>query len=106
MPSGSMPATTDYWVNDAAGDPLFVVTAEANAGLVKMLPPVLDEVRTLVGERRVTVVVDRGGYSPALFLHLITAGFDILTYRKGRLRRIPRSRFQRHEGMGSCGSAR
>ena len=23
----SMPATTDYWVNDAAGDPLFVVTA-------------------------------------------------------------------------------
>jgi prepilin-type processing-associated H-X9-DG protein len=31
----SMPATTDYWVNDAIGEPLFVVTAEANAGLVK-----------------------------------------------------------------------
>ncbi|MGH3523665.1 MAG: putative transposase, partial [Mycobacterium sp.] len=30
----SMPATSDYWVNDMAGDPLFVVTAEANAGLV------------------------------------------------------------------------
>jgi transposase len=95
----SMPATTDYWVNDAAGDPLFVVTAEANAGLAKMLPSMLDEVRTLVGERRVTVVFDRGGYSPALFLRLITAGFDVLTYRKGRLRRIPRSRFQRHEGV-------
>ena len=25
-----MPATTDYWVNDASGDPLFVVTAVAN----------------------------------------------------------------------------
>ncbi len=95
----SMPATTDYWVNDAAGDPLFVVTAEANAGLAKMLPPVLDEVRGLVGERRVTVVFDRGGYSPALFLRLITAGFDILTYRKGRVRRVPRSRFQRHEAI-------
>ncbi|OGL27930.1 MAG: hypothetical protein A3G44_06930 [Candidatus Rokubacteria bacterium RIFCSPLOWO2_12_FULL_73_47] len=95
----SMPATTDYWVNDAAGDPLFVVTAEANAGLAKMLPPVLDEIRGLVGERRVTVVFDRGGYSPALFLRLITAGFDILTYRKGRVRRVPRSRFQPHTGI-------
>jgi hypothetical protein len=93
----AMPATTDYWVNDATGDPLFVVTAEANAGLVNMLPPVLDEVRRLVGERRVTVVFDRGGYSPALFLRLITAGFDILTYRKGRVPRVSRARFQRHE---------
>jgi hypothetical protein len=25
------PATTDYWVNDQRGDPLFVVTADANA---------------------------------------------------------------------------
>ena len=36
-----VPATTDYWVNDTHGDPLFVVTAEANAGLVKMLPVLL-----------------------------------------------------------------
>jgi hypothetical protein len=26
----AMPATTDYWVNDAAGEPLFVVTVKAN----------------------------------------------------------------------------
>jgi hypothetical protein len=95
----AMPATTDYWVNDAMGDPLFVVTAEANAGLAKMLPPVLDEIRALVGERRVTVVFDRGGYSPALFLRLLTAGFDLLTYRKGRVPRVPRARFQHHEGI-------
>ena len=95
----SMPATTDYWVGDAAGDPLFVVTAEANAGLVKMLPIVLDEVRKLVGERRVTVVFDRGGYSPKLFLKLIAQGFDILTYRKGRFPRVRRSRFRLHEGL-------
>ena len=37
----AMPATSDYWVNDAAGEPLFVLTAEANAGMVKMLPIVL-----------------------------------------------------------------
>jgi transposase len=94
----SMPATTDYWVNDAEGEPLFVVTAEANAGLVKMLPPVLDEVRSVVGERRVTVVFDRGGWSPKLFAKLIPAGFDLLTYRKGRCRRVPKARFQEHAG--------
>lgn len=89
----AMPATTDYWVNDASGEPVFVVTAEANAGLVKMLPPVLEEVRSLVGERRVTIVFDRGGFSPKLFLKLISDGFDVLTYRKGRVRRIGRSQF-------------
>ena len=95
----SMPATTDYWVNDAVGDPLFVVTAEANAGLTKMLPTLLEEVRSLVGERRVTVVFDRGGYSPKLFLKLIADGFDILTYRKGRVRRVARSCFGPHEAV-------
>jgi len=95
----AMPATTDYWVNDAEGEPLFVVTTEANAGLVKMLPVVLDEVRDLVGDRRVTVVFDRGGWSPKLFRQLIAIGFDILTYRKGRSPRVPRSSFATHEGV-------
>ncbi len=95
----SMPATTDYWVNDKAGDPLFVVTAEANAGLVRMLPLILGEVRSLVGERRITVGFDRGGYSPKLFRKLITDGFDILTYRKGRFPRVSRKRFQEHRAV-------
>jgi transposase len=92
----SMPSTSDYWVNDAAGEPLFVVTAEANAGLVKMLPPLLKTIRDLVGEKRVTVVFDRGGWSPKLFLTMIASGFDVLTYRKGRVRRVPRTRFTEH----------
>jgi len=95
----AMPATTDYWVNDAEGEPLFFVTTEANRGLVKMLPVVLQEVRALVGERRVTVVFDRGGWSPALFARLIEDGFDVLTYRKGKCRRIARRRFSVHEAM-------
>lgn len=90
----AMPATTDYWVNDVAGQPLFVVTADANAAMTTMLPRVLEEVRLLVGPRRVTVVFDRGGYSPKLFVKLVADGFDILTYRKGRSRQVPRSRFR------------
>lgn len=84
----SMPATTDYWVNDATGDPLFVVTAEVNAGLVKMLPDILVELRRLGGSRRLTIVFDRGGFSPKLFVQIL-ADFDLLTYRKGRVPRIP-----------------
>ncbi len=91
-------ATTDYWVNDQRGDPLFVVTAEANAGMVKMLPVVLAQVRALIGERRVTVVFDRGGFSPKLFVWLIAQNFDVLTYRKGRCPRVPRKRFRRQTG--------
>lgn len=92
----SMPATSDYWVNDQAGDPLFVVTAEANAGLVKMLPGILEETRLLVGDRRVTVVFDRGGYSPKFFQQIVRSGFDLLTYRKGRYPSIPRKAFGSH----------
>ncbi len=89
----SIPATTDYWVNDRSGDPLFVLTAPANAGLVQMLPEVLQEVRQLVGDRRVTIVFDRGGWSPKLFQTLVQQHFDILTYRKGKPRRIGETRF-------------
>jgi hypothetical protein len=60
---------------------------------------VLAEIRTLIGTRRITVVFDRGGYSPKLFEKLIAAGFDILTYRKGRFRRIARKRFQEQQAV-------
>jgi hypothetical protein len=99
----AMPATTDYWVSDQSGDPLFVVTAEANAGMVKMLPEILEQVRELVGDRRVTVVFDRGGWSPKLFKRLIKGTkekaykdkVDIMTYRKGQCRRVNEKRFKR-----------
>jgi len=91
----AMPATTDYWVNDSVGDPLLVLTASANAGLTKVLPAVLAQVRAVVAARRVTVVFDRGGYSPKLFAEILAQGFDLLTYRKGKSRRIGERRFVR-----------
>ena len=89
----AMPASTDYWINDRSGDPLLVVTGEVNAALTKALPRLLREVRDLVGARRVTIVFDRGGWSPKLFATMIKDGFDVLTYRKGRCRRISERRF-------------
>jgi transposase len=88
------PGTTDYWINDQKGDPLFVVTADANAAMTRMLIPILQEVRTLIGtNRRLTVVFDRGGWSPKLFKSILDMHFDILTYRKGRFRRVAEKRF-------------
>lgn len=89
----SLPATTDYWINDQSGDPVLVITAEVNAGLITMLPRITGEIRKLVGQQRVTVVFDRGGWSPKLFLQLLSNGFDILTYRKGRCAPIEESCF-------------
>jgi hypothetical protein len=90
----AVPGTTDYWVNDKKGEPLFVVTAEANAAMTRTLAPILEEVRNLIGpRRRVTIVFDRGGWSPKLFQKLLAMGFDIMTYWKGRVRQIAEKRF-------------
>lgn len=88
------PATTDYWVNDRKGEPLFVVTAEANATMTRMLLPILEELRPLFSaRRRLTVVFDRAGWSPKLFRQIVAMGIDVLTYRKGKCRRVAEKRF-------------
>lgn len=91
----AMPATTDYWINDRAGDPLLLVTADINSSLITAFPNLLRQVRAAVGERQVTIVFDRGGWSPKLFQSMIQEGFDILTYRKHKSRLINERRFVR-----------
>jgi len=88
------PAATDTWVHDAQGEPLLVVTSEVNAQLTQVLEPILADVRRVVGnQRRMTVIFDRGGFSPKLFARLIAAGFDVITYRKGKAKKLPAERF-------------
>jgi len=90
----TLPATSDYWVNDKHGDPLFMVTAKANAGLVQILPEILAHCRELLGERPLTVVFDRGGWSPKLFAKLQADGVHVLTYRKGNTADLPEKKFK------------
>ena len=91
-----MPATTDYWVNDAKAEPLLFVTAPANEGLLAMMDQeLIPEIRRLAGdERRVTLIFDREGWSPKRFRKWSTIGFDVITYRKGRYRDWPRRCFK------------
>ena len=88
------PAATDTWVHTADGEPLLVVTSEVNAHLTQVLEPILADVRRLVGDaRRMTAIFDRGGFSPKLFAWLIAAGFDVITYRKGKVKKLAPTRF-------------
>lgn len=78
------PATEETWVGDAEGDPVMVITAAPSQSLAAELARLLPDLRALIGnDRRATVVFDRGGYSPQVFVEIITAGFDVLTYFKG-----------------------
>lgn len=95
-----MPGTQDFHVNDIRAEPLFVVTAEATEGLLKMMDEhLLPEIRRLVGpQRRITVVFDREGWSPKRFARWKNAEFDVLTYRKGKQSRWQRRFFSEVAG--------
>ncbi len=94
----SMPATVDHWVNDRDGEPLLVVTATPTASLAKEMLEIAREVKALLGDRKATIVFDRGGWSPKLFAALIELGFDILTYRKGHIPKVRKKSFEQREG--------
>jgi len=79
-----MPATTDFWVNDENCEPLFMITAEANNSLLSMIDrEVIPHLKALAGDRRVTLIFDREGWSPNLFAKWYKEGVDVISYRKG-----------------------
>jgi len=89
----AVPATTDNWVNDKNGDPIFMVTGEINQGLVSMLPKIVKEIlETFKPRSKLTVIFDRGGWSPRLFAELSEYCY-ILTYRKGKTEKFPKDYF-------------
>ena len=90
-------ATMDYWVNALDGQPFFYVNKEVDHGLVQALRedvlPWLDANVSLSPEQqqrmaadpqapRFTVIFDREGYSPDLFLELQRQRIAALTYHR------------------------
>jgi hypothetical protein len=80
-----MRAESDYWVNLTNGQPLLVVHAPANERLTQMMSAIIEEVKSVVADRRPMIVFDRGGWCKDLFRMLMAEGFDLLTYRKAPL---------------------
>jgi len=100
----AMPGTIDTWVTDARGDGVMVWTGAAGAALSAELHTAMAEIRSLVGpDARPTLVFDRGGWSPKVFAEVISAGFHILTYRKGKCRPEPRGAFNIYDHVDDLG---
>lgn len=98
------PATVETWISDAAGDPVMVVMSQPGASLAGELRRLLPDLREAVGDdRRVLVGFDRGGWSPALFAHMSAHGFDVLTWRKGRVQDLPAEEFTEHRLVDEAG---
>ncbi len=91
-------ATTDYWVNDTSGRPIFVVTRSTNDSLTKMLPVIVEEIEQLANGRKGTLVFDRGGWNTQLFKELFGKGWHVLTYVKGAKKKHTKSSFTEHTG--------
>ena len=81
-----VPATAETWGAGGDGGPVLVVMSDPGASLAGELRRELPELRAAVGDdRRVLVGFDRGGWSPAVFVHMAAAGFDVLTWRRGTM---------------------
>ncbi|MGZ3601818.1 MAG: putative transposase [Ktedonobacterales bacterium] len=80
-----LPGIVQYFVNDLYGRPLLVVTEDVRGNLAKSLPSVIAAVRKVVGDRRFTVIFDRGGYDGQLFTWLVEQGLDFITYQRGEV---------------------
>lgn len=103
--------TTDYWINDQAGRPFFVINTTANPGLIAVLrqeiiPRLLQEVphqpSLLELEKdpysfRFVIIFDREGYSPELFAELWHQRIACQTYRKGVMEDWSVEEFQEYE---------
>ncbi|MHB8341488.1 MAG: helix-turn-helix domain-containing protein [Mycobacteriales bacterium] len=100
----AMAATTDTWLADARGEAVLVWSSAPGAALTSELRTTIEAVRDILGpDARPTIAFDRGGWSPALFAELRAAGWHILTYRKGKCRREPRTAFTAHEVTDAFG---
>ena len=89
----SAPATLETWACDQRGDPVLVVTSQLSASLVAEIRRLLPKLKALAGGRGMTVVFDRGGWSPDLFAEMGAEGIDFLTYRKGKTHKEPAKSF-------------
>ena len=100
--------TTDYWVNDALGQPFFSVERPIDHGLLEALrsdivPRLLQEVPNQPNDEqlkadpylcRFVIVFDREGYSPEFFREMWQQRIACMTYHKYPKDPWPESQFQ------------
>jgi len=108
----ALSGTTDYWVNDALGQPFFVINKVINKGLLQTLKEdlldtfnndipnqptqeQLDEDKYL---HRYMIVFDREGYSPDNFWDFWEERIAVCTYKKNVTDKWDESEFKEYTG--------
>ncbi len=91
-----LPAVHSYFVGDLQGRPLLFLTEELSANLAKAMPRVIEAIREVLGDRRFTVIFDRGGFDGKLFTWLTKEKIDFITYQRGNVS-LPEDSFTRRE---------
>ena len=91
------PGQTDVYVHDATGRALFFINRPLNDHLSRVLPKILEEIRSVAKDQKILLIFDRGGYSGTLFRELDNQGIGFITYLKGRKakRRFASGHFER-----------
>jgi hypothetical protein len=90
-----LPGFNSFFVGDAGGRPLLFLTEEAGVSLTQAMPEIVEAIRGALGNRRFTVVFDRGGFDGKLFQWLDGEGVDFITYQVGTAK-LEDHAFRRH----------
>jgi len=90
-----LPGVESYFGDDS-GRPLLFLTEELSTNLAKAMPRIVEAIREVLGERRFTVIFDRGGYDGKLFAWLTAQKISFITYQRGNPKR-PAEAFARRE---------
>jgi transposase len=89
------PSLSTFHVGDQKGRPLLFLAQPAGGSMTAAMPDIVNEIRLAVGDRRFTVLFDRGGFDSKLFVWLLGEGVDFITYQRGSVQ-LPRSSFTKH----------
>lgn len=89
-----LPGTSDYYVHDEDGRPLFREAVSSHDSLAAWLLPLAQRLRTALGDKtRILLAFDRGGAFAAPLAALRDAGFEWVTYERNPYPELPATAF-------------
>ena len=89
-----VPGTTDYYVHDEDGRPMFRVPVTSHDHLTEWLLPLGKRLRDALGpDEKILLAFDRGGAFVAQLAALRDANFDFVTYERKPYDELPATKF-------------
>lgn len=91
-----LPGTTDYYVHDEDGRPVFRVDVPSHDSLAMWLPPIAARLRDALGkDQRIVLAFDRGGSYAEVIAALRDANVELVTYERKPYTLLAESDFDR-----------